>query len=66
MKKFLIFYYTDYCPEGGIENVVASFDSFEECQGFLKLPKTKEDEMFRHEVIFDCDKREIIYEKHPI
>jgi hypothetical protein len=66
MKRFLVFYYTDYEAKGGIENVATSSDIYKDCLDFLNLPKTKEDEMFRHEVIFDCDKRKIIYEKHPI
>ena len=36
MKKYIVFYFDDHYPDGGMHDLVASFDSFEEALACCK------------------------------
>jgi hypothetical protein len=60
-KRFLVFSYDDYYPNGGLSDVIKSFDDADEAVEYAK----SDERGCRGDYIevFDCDLREFIYQK---
>lgn len=66
MKRYLVFYYLNYYPNGGIEDFKGDFDNLEVAKVHLKISaKLQGDEEFiiTSGHIYDCEEKKIILDE---
>jgi len=59
-KRFLVFGFDYYYPEGGLSDVLATYDTIEECK---KLTRKKE---FKHYQVYDRAEGVVVFTKNKL
>lgn len=57
MKKFIVFAFSQYYPAGGMDDVVGSFDYFEDAEALIQ--KYKDEDYYDHYQIFNAVTRQV-------